>query len=204
MAGAHHAQGTGGDDLIISATLNTCDTLLKKVMLLLPVLNIHGSVHSDPSKKALSAGGGRWASDAGRCASRDAAHAVCPHPLSAQRGAARGPRCPRRAAPWQRNPGVGRCSTLLRASEGPRGGREAALSVTVWQNHLPSGSAVKVSCPARPPVNHCRYCLCAASHNRGRGAWLPFIPISVPGSARLPHRPLTGTRMHPWLLHVAP
>lgn len=66
-------QRANGDDLIISATLNSCDMLLKKVLLLAQVLNIHGSVHSDPLKKSLSAGTSHWASDAVPCASRDAA-----------------------------------------------------------------------------------------------------------------------------------
>lgn len=66
-------QGASGDDLIISATLNSCDMLLKKVLLLTQVLNIGGSVHSDPLQKYLSADTSHWASDAVPCASGDAA-----------------------------------------------------------------------------------------------------------------------------------
>lgn len=66
-------QGDSGDDLIISATLSACDMLLKKTLLLMQVLNIHGSVPADLSKKCLSAGTSHWASDAVPGASRDAA-----------------------------------------------------------------------------------------------------------------------------------
>lgn len=118
-----------------------CDVLLKKILLLRRVLNIHGSLHSDPLEKYLSVGTGRRASDAvpprlpGCCGMP---HASDPAVLSGMLLCA-----PRGSLPQRGNRGVEGCSALFWGSERRWGGREAALGVTVWQNCLSSGSAAK-------------------------------------------------------------
>lgn len=101
-----------GDDLIISATLKSCDTLLQKVLLLMQVLDTHGSVHSDPLKKYLSAGTSHWASDAVPCA-----YAACLHPLQCS------VRCCAGALLWKRrHRGVKHLALRGRKSLGLEGG----------------------------------------------------------------------------------
>ena len=183
--------------------LNSCGMLLKKVLLLMQVLNVHGSVHSDPLKKYLSAGTNHWASDAVPCASRDAAIRCLPPSPAVLSGMLCGGRSVHTVQPSL----AGKCRR--------REVQCLALGVgkaPVWGGGCSEGDSmaklpfVRVNCKNEPSrtatVDHFIYCLCAAGHNRGHWSLLPFIPISDPGSSHLPHRPYTGAWTHPLHLHV--
>lgn len=156
VQGAHQVQSPGGDNLIISATLNTCDILLEKVLLLCGFCIFMDQFILSPWRN-ISAGTSLWGSSAVPCACRDGAIAAgfCPLQDTVQDHSGQP-----YSLPWKGNSGMERCSALF-------------LGVRGW---LPWGkcgkaafhqSAAKQNSPALQPIDHFLYFLCAAIEANG-------------------------------------